>query len=119
MQLEQKLRDVLQRDAAELVPVGPGPEDARRRAFRRKRRMQSGVVVVSAAGLVGGSLARDRNPLVGTRHRGSRRSPSTPTSDLAWRTVDGTVLYRRRTALHDRERRDVRAVDRARNAGRS
>ena len=57
MQLEQQLRDALQRDAAELEPVGPGPDDARRRAFRRKRRVQSGVLVLSAAALAGGTIA--------------------------------------------------------------
>ncbi len=95
MQLEQTLRDALQRDAADLVPVGRGPDHARRRAFRRKRRIQSGVVVIGAAGLVGGSLA-----VIETRPSGHApritTQPAPPTSDLAWRTVDGTVLIQGR-----------------------
>ena len=93
MEFEQELRDILQRDAAELVPVGPGPDDARRRALRRKRRVQSGVVIISAAGLVGGTLAviETRDPSHGPGPR-VQTQPIVPTSDLAWRTVDGTVL---------------------------
>ena len=95
MQLEQTLRDALQRDAADLVPVGRGPDHARRRAFRRKRRIQSGVVVIGAAGLVGSSLA-----VIETRPSGHGPRIATqtapPTSDLVWRTVDGTVLIQGR-----------------------
>ena len=93
MDFEQQLRDALHVDAAELTPVGPGPDDSRRRAFRRKRRMQSGVVAMGAVVLAGGSLA-----VIETRPSGHRpqvrTSPvaSRPTPDLAWRTVDGTVL---------------------------
>jgi hypothetical protein len=89
MQLEQQLREALQRDAAELVPVGRGPEQARRRAFRRKRRLQSGVVVLGAVGLAGGTLA-----VVESRPAGpGARVQSQPTAalDLQWRTVPGTV----------------------------
>jgi len=98
MELEQELRDILRRDAAELVVVGPGPDPARRRAVRRKRRGQSGVVLVSAAGLVGGTLAviETRAPGHGSGPRVATQ-PGTPTSDLAWRAVDGTVLVNGQT----------------------
>ncbi|HEV7524167.1 MAG TPA: hypothetical protein VGP92_04340, partial [Acidimicrobiia bacterium] len=93
MQLEDQLRAALRRDAAELQPVGPGPDHARRRAHRRKRRMQSGVLAASAAVLVGGTLAE-----IGTRSSSggprvaAQPTDSQPTPDLAWRSVDGTVL---------------------------
>lgn len=90
MTLEQELRDVLHRDAAVLTPVAPGPDDARQRAFRRKRRMQSGVVMLSAVALAGATLA-----VVESRPSGDtaqvQSQPSAPGADLAWRTVAGTV----------------------------
>jgi hypothetical protein len=94
MNLEDTIREALQSDAAELVPVGPGPDDARRRAHRRRRRMQAGVVSVSAVALVGASLA-----IVDSRSSGhgprvqAQPVTSQPTPDLAWRSVDGTVGY--------------------------
>jgi hypothetical protein len=91
MQLEQQLREALQRDAAELEPVGPGPDDARRRAFRHKRRMQSGVLMLSAAALAGGTIA-----VVNVRPAGDdsrvQSQPSAAAADLAWRSVAGTIL---------------------------
>jgi hypothetical protein len=95
MNIEDTLRDALRADAAELEPVGPGPDDARRRAFRRKRRMQSGVVALSAAALVGGTLGfiETRSPGHGAGPRvQAQPEPDVPAPDLAWRTVDGTVL---------------------------
>ena len=93
MQLEDTLRAALQADAAELVPVGPGPETARRRAFRRKRRIQSGVVMLGAVGLAGGSIAVIENRPAG--HGGQVRAQPVVqqvTPELSWRSVDGTVL---------------------------
>jgi hypothetical protein len=91
MQLEQQLRDALQRDAAELEPVGPGPDHARRRAFRRKRRVQSGVLVLSAAALAGGTIAVVKVRPVGDGAR-VQSQPTAAAADLAWRSVTGTVL---------------------------
>jgi hypothetical protein len=94
MNIEDTLRDALQGDAAELQPVGPGPEHARTRAFRRKRRLQSGVVALGAVALVGGTLG-----VIETRPSGQapqvRTQPvaGAPTADLAFKTVDGTVLW--------------------------
>jgi hypothetical protein len=91
MQLEQQLREALQRDAAELEPVGPGPDDARNRAFRHKRRLQSGVLLLSAAALAGGTIA-----VVNVRPAGHgarvNSQPTAAAADLAWRSVAGTVL---------------------------
>jgi len=94
MNLEEALREALQGDAAEVVPVGPGPEDARRRAFRRRRRMHAGVVAVSALALAGASLAvvESRSSGPGPRVQ-AQPSSSQTTPELAWRAVDGTVLY--------------------------
>jgi hypothetical protein len=91
MNIEDTMRDALQRDAADLVPIGPGPDDARRRSFRHRRRIQSGVVVLSALGLVGGALAIIETRPSGTGPRVAAQ-PIAPTSELVWRTVDGTVL---------------------------
>jgi hypothetical protein len=91
MQLEQQLREALQRDAAELEPVGPGPDYARNRAFRRRRRLQSGVLLLSAAALAGGTIA-----VVNVRPAGDgarvNSQPTAAAADLAWRLVTGTVL---------------------------
>lgn len=96
MNLEETLRDALQRDAAEVVFVGPGPDDARRRAFRRRRRMQAGVVAVSAVALAGASLAVVETRSSGPGARVLSQPPSSQaTADLAWRSVDGTVGFDR------------------------
>ena len=98
MNIEDTIRDALHVDAAELSPVGPGPEDARRRAFRRKRRAQSGVLVLSVAALAGGSLAvvETRSPgHTPPRVNAQPTGQAAPTPDLAWKTVDGTVSYDR------------------------
>jgi hypothetical protein len=92
MQLEQQLRDALQRDAAELEPVGPGPDDARKRAFRHKRRLQSGVLMLSAAALAGGTIAVVKVRPAGDGSRVSSQ-PTAAAADLAWRSVTGTILF--------------------------
>lgn len=93
MNIEDKLRDALQGDAAELQPVGPGPDHARSRAFRRKRRLQSGVVVLGAVALVGGTLGVIETRSSGTAPRVATQPVAQPTSELVWKRVDGTVLF--------------------------
>ncbi|HUI48293.1 MAG TPA: hypothetical protein VL119_06335 [Acidimicrobiia bacterium] len=94
MQFEDSLRDALRRDAVDLVPVGPGPDDARRRALRRRRRRQGGGVVLVTAALVGASLAIIDTRSSGSDARVTAQPPVTqPAPDLVWRSVDGTVLY--------------------------
>src|SRR6185312_2648342 len=92
MDIEQELRDILRRDAAELEPVGPGPDDARRRAFRHKRRMQSGVVVASAVVLVGGTLG-----FIQARSTGGDGSKPRVSTQPGATTADG-VTYALSTA---------------------
>ncbi len=91
MKFEESLRDALHQDAVDLVPVGPGPDDARRRAFRRKRRLQSGVVMASAIVVAGGALAAIKTRPAG--HGRVQSQPPAPTVDLAWRSVAGTVSF--------------------------
>jgi hypothetical protein len=93
MNIEDKLRDALQGDAAELQPVGPGPDHARSRAFRRKRSFQSGVVVLGAVALVGGTLGVIETRSSSTAPRVATQPVAQPTSDLVWKRVAGTVLY--------------------------
>ena len=91
MEIEQQLRDALQHDAAELVTVGPGPEHARRRASRRKRRMQTGLVAFSAVALAGGTLAVIETRPASPRTNISPAASQPPAAPLVWKSVDGYV----------------------------
>jgi hypothetical protein len=96
MNMADVLRDALQADAAELQPVGPGPDHARDRAFRRKRRFQSGVVALGAIVLVGGTLGVIETRSSGTTPRVATQpatTTDTSTPDLAWKSIKGTVLF--------------------------
>lgn len=91
MEIEQQIRDALQHDAAELVTVGPGPEHARRRASRRKRRTQTGVVALSAVALAGGTLAVIETRPASPRTNISPAASQPPAAPLVWKSVDGVV----------------------------
>jgi hypothetical protein len=97
MNIEDTIRDALHADAAELSPVGSGPDHARRRAFLRKRRAQSGVLAFGVAALAGGSLAVVDARSSGQAPRVNAQPTPQPavTPELSWKTVDGTVSYDR------------------------
>jgi hypothetical protein len=94
-QLEDQLRDILQRDAATLDVVEAGPEHAKRRARQRNRNRRAAIAGLGVAGIVGGTIAalqaRPESHAEVTVNVDPKQTPISP--KLSWRSVTGTVEF--------------------------